>query len=331
MKLYEHISLTKISYILPTKYENTIDYNIKYPDWNMESVIAKTGVQKRFIADEEETAVDLAEKVGAKFFKEYNISPDQIDSLIFVTQSPDYVLPTSACIIQDRLGLPNNILAFDLNLGCSGFVNALAVGISLIESSMLKNCLIICAETYNKYIEDDNRTTRSLFSDAAAICLVEKNLVTKCTVGPIKFGVDGSGADNLIVKGSGARELKLERKKSLFMDGSKVFMFTMREIPIFVNNLLEEADLSIDKIDLFIFHQASKLVLDTIMKKLGINKDKIFSNIDFIGNTVSCSIPIALYDAIKEKKIKKGMNIMLVGFGVGYSWGGMIIKWDDSL
>ena len=291
MKLYEHISLNKISYILPTKYENTIDYNIKYPDWNMESVIAKTGVQKRFIADEEETAVDLAEKVGAKFFKEYNISPDQIDSLIFVTQSPDYVLPTSACIIQDRLGLPNNILAFDLNLGCSGFVNALAVGISLIESSMLKNCLIICAETYNKYIEDDNRTTRSLFFFFAAICLVEKNLVTKCTVG----------------------------------------MFTMREIPIFVNNLLEEADLSIDKIDLFIFHQASKLVLDTIMKKLGINKDKIFSNIDFIGNTVSCSIPIALYDAIKEKKIKKGMNIMLVGFGVGYSWGGMIIKWDDSL
>ena len=330
MKWFQNISLDKISYYLPDKIENIEGLDQKYEGWDIKSVINKTGIKKRYIAKKDETALDLAVKGCVKFFDEHDVKIENINSLIFVTQSPDYALPTSACVIQHKLGLPKNILAFDINLGCSGFVNSLSVATSLIDSSMIDNCLIVCAETYSKYIREDDRTTRTIFSDASAICLVEKNHKSTFSIGKSQFGVDGSGANNLIVKGSGARELSINENNHLFMDGSKVFMFTLNEVPKLVNNILSEADKSIGDIDLFFFHQASKIVLDSIGKKLNIPESKMYNNLSEIGNTVSCTIPISLSNAIRKKNLKPGMIIMIIGFGVGYSWGGTIIEWGKS-
>ena len=330
MKWYKNISFDKISYYLPEKIENVEVLSQSFKNWDVERIISKTGIKKRYIANKSETAVDLAKKATIKFFDEHSISTEDIQGLIFVTQSPDYALPTSACILQHELGLPINILAFDINLGCSGFVNSLSVATSLIDSSMLNNCLVVCAETYNKYIKEDDRTTRTIFSDASAVCLVEKNYNSTFSIGKSLFGTDGSGANNLIVKGSGSRDLIKTENKYLFMDGSKVFMFTLNAVPRLVNQILEKADKQISQIDLFFFHQASKLVLDSIAKKLQIPDYKMVNNLSEIGNTVSCTIPIILCDAIRTKKLKPGMFIMLVGFGVGYSWGGTIIEWGRN-
>jgi len=331
MKSYfsSEISLSKFSYYLPTAYKIVDDFEIDNPDWNIHKVIEKTGINKIYIAEENQTSVDLAIEAINSFLKKFEVNPNSIDGLLFVTQSPDYVLPTSACIIQEKIGLPETILGFDINLGCSGFVNSLAVAVSLIKSSTLNNCLIVCAETYSKYINKNDRTTKTIFSDAAAVCLLEKNSKTNFLFSPFHFGLDGKGAPNLIVKGSGARKKMIGEDSNLFMDGGKVFMFTMSEIPKFVNNLLKKNDKTVADIDLFIFHQASKLVLDTLSQKLNLPSDKVFRNLGSVGNTVSCSIPIAICDAIDQKKIFNGATIMLVGFGVGYSWGGTIIKWGE--
>lgn len=323
------VSINKISYYLPTSYENVYDFEKHNPDWSIDNVIKKTGITKVFIAEEDETSVDLAVKAIDLFFEKFKIDRMCVEGLLFVTQSPDYALPTSACIIQEKTELSKTILGFDINLGCSGFVNSLGVAVGLIKSSTLNNCLIVCAETYSKYIDKNDRTTKTIFSDAAAVCLLEKNTNSKFLFSPFEFGLDGKGASNLIVKGSGARKEKNCNNNHLFMDGSKVFMFTMNEIPKFVNNLLKKNNINISDIDLFIFHQASKLVLDTLSTKLNLPAEKVFSNLSTVGNTVSCSIPIAICDAIDQKKIFKGSTIMLVGFGVGYSWGGTIIKWGD--
>lgn len=295
-----------------------------FPEWDIEKIKEKTGINKIHLTDENETAVDLGVRVLDKFFQDYSFDREQIDSIILVTQSPDYALPTSACIIQHRAGLRKNILAFDINLGCSGFVNALSVVDSLIQNNVVKNCALICSETYSKYIDKSNRTCSTIFSDAAAITLVEKGGNT--SVGPFKFGVDGSGAKNLIVEGSGSR-ISLNNNQNLYMNGSEILMFTLGQIPKLINNFLQKNQISLKEIDLFFFHQASKTVLDSLKKKLSIPDEKFIYNLGDIGNTVSSTIPISIKIALKNKQLNVGDKILIIGFGVGYSSGIGLIEW----
>jgi 3-oxoacyl-[acyl-carrier-protein] synthase III len=323
-----NISIEGISYFLPSNSEDISSLSIDYPEWDIDKIISKTGIRKRYYVDQDETAVDLAVKACEKFFSEFDVKKSEIDAIVFVTQSPDYVLPTSACLIQERVNLPKRSLGFDLNLGCSGFVNTLSVAASLINSDIVSNCLIICAETYSKYIVSDDRTNRPIFSDGAAVCLLRKGGDFK--IGPFEFGINGSGSQNLIVKGSGARKLAIGETEGLFMNGGQILLFTLDEIPKTVNKLLEKEKIEINDLSLVIFHQASKLVLDGLTKKLGISPEKVFSNLEYLGNTVSCTIPIALCDAFDQGLIKPGNKILIVGFGVGYSWGATIIKWGSA-
>jgi 3-oxoacyl-[acyl-carrier-protein] synthase-3 len=253
------------------------------------------------------------------------IKKEEIDFLILVTQSSDYVLPTSACIIQDRLGLKKSCLSFDINMGCSGYIYGLMVAASMIEVGVVKKGFLICSETYSKYIDKNNRTCRPLFGDGAAA-----TLLIACTddkFGPFDLGTDGSGYSNLIVPASGARKADKDIEPRLFMDGASVFMFTMDMVPKSVNSLCEKARIAISDIDLFIFHQASRVVLENIVRRLGLDQQKVFVNNCEIGNTVSASIPIALKDAQSQNRLKRGNKVMLVGFGVGYSWGSCLINW----
>lgn len=328
------VMISAIAYHLPETMESVDILQRDNPDWDMPKILDKTGILTRYISSPGETAVDLAYAAGKKLFGAIP-NHEEIDLLILVTQSPDYVLPTSACILQDRLGLSKNCMAFDVNLGCSGFVYALSIAGSLIESGVARKGLILCADTYTKYISKNDRTCRPLFSDGAAATLVEGS-DTDC-IGPFVMGTDGAGYDRLIVKQSGARESERDSDQtahtsqgSLEMYGSDVFLFTMRVVPQSINKLLERTGFSLGNIDLIVFHQASKLVIENLIRTLSLDKAKVFTNFETVGNTVSASIPIALKDAETQGRLKNGDRVLLVGFGVGLSWGATLINWSAA-
>ncbi len=315
--------ISKIEYYLPPKISTRDDLIIDNPDWRMGEIEKKTGVIKRHICEKNQTSTDLAVLACNKIF-ERGVDRKDIDLLIVVTESPEYILPPSSCILQNRIGLNTSVAAFDINLGCSGFVYGLMVADAIMRAQNFSKALLVCVDTYSKYISKNDRTCRPLFSDAASATLLETS--KKSLIGPFEIGTDGSGSKNLIVNGGENITHNQSDSKNLFMDGAQVFMFTMRAVPLVVQKLIKKSNYSIDDIDLFVFHQASKLVIDNIVRHLDIDDSKVFRNYSDIGNTVSSSIPIALSQIKKEGKINKGSLVMIVGFGVGYSWGGGILK-----
>jgi 3-oxoacyl-[acyl-carrier-protein] synthase-3 len=321
------VKIAGVEYYLPEKIETGADLVRDIPDLRLSDTEAKTGILARRISKPSQTASDLGVIAAEKLLK-YAIDRSKIDALIFVTQSPDYALPASSCIIQHRLGLSTSCMAFDVNQGCSGYIYGLSIGGALIHANISKNVLLICGDTYTKYINQNDRTCRPLFSDAASATLLTHSMGSE--LGPFDLGTNGSGAKNLIVEGSGSRRLPNEKHGSLFMNGSEVFMFTMSMVPKSINAVLDKAGIAIEDVDLFIFHQASKLVLDNIARHLKLPLNKIFTNYQNIGNTVSSSIPIALKDAINRGILKNGDTVLLMGFGVGYSWGGCLLKWEET-
>jgi len=320
------VKIKDITYFFPKSHESNEDLKQDNPDWDMDKITAKTGVTKRFISDSNQTALDLGVSAAKLMLEGSEKLTKEIDLLILVTQSPDYILPTSACIIQQKLNLPNNCMAFDINLGCSGFVYGLSVAGSLIESKVASKALIICADSYTKYIENDDRTNRPIFSDAGAATLLVKSELDN--IGSFVTGTDGSGYESLIVRQGGARDLNPSSNKILEMNGSEVFLFTMKRIPATVKELLLKEKTSIDEIDLFIFHQASKLVIDNLTRLLNLNPAKVYRNYEKKGNTVSATIPIALKDASDEGLLHQNSKVMIIGFGVGLSWGATILNWE---
>ena len=318
--------ISQIEYYLPARIETVHDLIRENPDWCEKKIIEKTGILKRHIAGNDETAADLAYKAAKKLLEKSAHAID-IEAIIFVSQSPDYFLPTTACLLQDRLGLSKKCMAFDVNQGCSGFVYGLSIANALIQNGSIENCLLLCADTYTRYVQRNDRTCRPLFGDGAAATLICSSEVNQ--IGPFVLGSDGSGAEKLIVKhgASRNREMKSYSPPHIFMDGAGVFMFTMSQVPECVASLLRLDNAVHQKYDHYFFHQASKVVLDNIVRSTGIDDNKVFRNYQDIGNTVSASIPIALKDALNGKIIKNGENLVLVGFGVGLSWGACAISW----
>jgi len=307
-----------IEYYLPQKKENNETLKKFNPNLDVNKIKEKTGINNRYISGEKESVIDISVKCSNKIFKKF--SKKKINFLILVTQTSPYRIPTTACILQDKLGLKKDLMAFDINLGCSGFIYALKIGSSLIETKQAKNGLIICADTYTKYISKNNLACRPIFSDASAAILLSESSTNK--IGPFELGTDGSGADAL--------ELPMNTNE-IVMKGAKVLTFATNIVPNNVNSLLKKIKIDKNKIDKFIFHQASKYILDNINRILSIKKEKIFENYSRVGNTISASIPIALKDANNKKKLKKNNLIILAGYGVGLSWGSALIKWNKIL
>lgn len=315
------ISIDEISYQLGSKKEKISDLISDNPDWDSEKILGSTGVEERYVSSEEESAMLLGILAAKKIDKK---SLENVDLCIFASQSPEYALPTTACIIQERLKLDKNCAAFDINLGCSAFPYALSVVSSMLENHICSKALIICSDTYTKYIKKDNRTCRPLFSDGAAAVIVTRSSDSK--IGPFLLGTDGSGAENLIVRNS-ASNIEKDVEKTLYMNGSEVLLFTMSNVPKGIETLLENAKLNIDDIDMFFLHQASKVVMENIKRKLKISDEKFPTNYQKYGNTVSATIPILMAQEAKNGNLKRGMTILLFGFGVGYSYGGCIVKY----
>jgi 3-oxoacyl-[acyl-carrier-protein] synthase-3 len=331
MKTY----IKAISYYLPDYNLNNAVIEQEFPEWSIDKIASKTGINNRYIAAFDETAVDMAVKAAESLFLEHNIEKSEIDFLILCTQSPDYFLPTSACIIQERLGLPTSIGAFDINLGCSGFVYGLGIAKGLIATGQAKNILFITSETYSKFIHPKDKSNKTIFGDAAAATLISTDGFAE--IGNFEYGTDGKGAENLIVKNGGLRNFKKQSEvlvdefnnylsdDYLYMNGSEIFLFTLSAVPTLIQNTLVKNTITIDEVDLFILHQANRYMLENLRKKLSIPEEKFYLYMENCGNTVSSTIPIALYHAQKDNLIVSGKKLLLAGFGVGYSWAGTVL------
>ena len=323
-----------ITYFLPERIVTNEEIVRDFPEWSVEKITEKVGVKQRHVADDDETATDLAEKAAQRLIEENNIDRSSIDFVILCTQSPDYFLPTSACLLQERLGLREDIGAFDFNLGCSGFVYGLAVAKGLIAGGIADNVLLLTSETYNKYLHPRDKGNRTIFGDAASATLVSSE--GQIEICDFALGTNGKGANNLIVK-SGASRLREKQNgvtfdkngnpvssDHLYMNGAQIYVFTQRNVPKVVNEVLEKNHLAKEDIDLFVLHQANQYMLDFLRKKMGIPEDRFFMFMENVGNTVSSSIPVCLTEAQRENRLKG--NVLLCGFGVGYSWGAVVLK-----
>lgn len=325
-----------ISYYLPDRVVTNEELVKEFPEWSVEKVASKVGVHARHVAAQNETAGDMAEKAARKLFSEHGISPQSVDFVLLCTQSPDYFLPSTSCILQHRLGIPTSAGAFDYNLGCSGCVYGMAVAKGLIAGGIAKNILLLTAETYQKYLHPSDKSNRSIFGDGAAACLISTDGFAE--IGEFVLGTDGSGADMLMLKTGGARckretGLVVEDEDGhkrfddyLYMNGSAIFNFTLDAVPAMVSCILSKNGMSSTDVDYYVFHQANKFMLNTIRKVCSLPKEKFYINLEETGNTVSSTVLIGLKQCLDNGTIVKGMNVMVSGFGVGLSWGGMMLR-----
>jgi len=333
--------ISDISYYLPEHILNNNELeSIFASSWTSDKIFEKTGILERRISGKEETSSDLAYKAALSLFKKSNKVPSDVDYLIFCSQTHDYLLPSTACILQNRLGLRKDVGAIDVSLGCSGFIYSLSLAKSLIESGQVRRVLILTSDTYSKLIHPKDKSVRTIFGDGAAAILIDS--IDSCFeyISKFFFGTDGSGYKNLIVEDSLFRSPKnskshtefedrfgnIRTKESLFMNGSEIMAFTLDEVPKNINTALADLQLTKNNIDFFVFHQANKFILDQLIKKIEIPQEKVPICLKYMGNTVSSSIPITLSILINQEKIKKGSKIMIIGFGVGYSWGCCVLN-----
>jgi 3-oxoacyl-[acyl-carrier-protein] synthase-3 len=312
----------------------------EFGDWHASQILSKTGVAVRGVAGPDECASDLGIAAAKRLFSGGAYGPEEIDFLIFCTQSPDYFTPTTACVMQDRLGLRTDCGAIDINQGCSGYIYGLALAKSLVEAGTAGTVLLVTADTYTKFINRRDRSLLTLFGDGAAATLVGSVPAERELIGPFILGTDGRGANQIIVKAGGLRcpptpETAVEKEDSsgnwrseqnLFMDGADVFGFALKTVPAVMRQLLDKSGLNFDDVDFIVPHQANKFILERLRAKMKIPVEKFWIDMEQCGNTVSSTIPIALESALAQNRIKQGDRVALVGFGVGYSWGATLIE-----
>jgi 3-oxoacyl-[acyl-carrier-protein] synthase-3 len=310
-----------------------------FPDWTASKIYQKTGISSRHIAAEGECGSDLAVSAAQKLFASGAAKAEEIDFILYCTQTPDYLLPTTACILQQALSLPTTCGALDFNLGCSGYVYGLSLAKGLIETGQSRCLLLITADTYSKIIHPSDRSLRTLFGDAATATLIRAAAV-ETLVGPFVYGTDGRGMNNLMLPSGGMRQRFVcdaqpvldsngcgRTDNDLFMNGAEIFSFTLAAVPEAVAALLQRAGIDKEAVDLFVFHQANKFILDHLQRKLSIPEEKFVVALETVGNTVSSTIPIALWQSVSAGRLRGGALVMLVGFGVGYSWAATLIRW----
>lgn len=328
------VYIKALSYYLPERVVTNEELVKEFPEWSVEKIAKKVGINERHIAADDETAGDLAYRAAEKLIQENQIDRRAIDFVLLCTQSPDYFLPSTSCIIQHKLGIPTKSGAFDFNLGCSGYEYGLAVAKGLVVSGVAKNILLLTAETYNKHIHPKDKGNRTIFGDGASATLISTSGFAK--IGEFVLGTDGSGFDRLIHKTGAMRHYEklndlheddngnLLSSDHLYMDGKAIFDFTSDVVPLMIEESLSRNFLKSGDVDLYVFHQANKYMINYLRRLMGIDKEKFYMFMETVGNTVSSTIPIALFEAKKEGKFHG--NIVLAGFGVGLSYGATVLQ-----
>ncbi len=327
-------SIGPIAIHLPELVEDNDTLARRNPRWDMKLIYEKTGIRERHIAAAGECASDLGVAAAEKLFEQFEIDRNSVDFLLLCTQSPDVPLPTTACLMQQRLNLPTSVGALDINLGCSGYVYGLALADGLIRGGLAERILLITAETYSKYIDPADRSLRTIFGDGAAATLVEA--AEEPSLGPFVFGTDGRGASALLVTEGGLRPAAdtvqpSKRKRwpsALFMDGPALVKFTLEVVPPLVDELLAKSKLTRDAIDLYLVHQATTFMMEHLRTRLHIPAEQMPEALEIYGNTVSSTLPILIRDLRANGRLSPGMRSMQIGFGVGFSWGGCL--WTET-
>jgi len=332
------VVIGEISVALPDNVVSNEDLRAAHPDWDFDRLEARTGVMSRHIADEGETALDLA--VAACESLKASGELEGVDGLLFCTETPDYPIPSNACLLHGKLALPQDVLALDINMGCSGYLYALEVARSLIVSGAANRILLATADTYSRLINPGDRSTRVLFGDGAAVSIIEKADNDDAGIIDLALGSEGKFYDRFMVPAGGARRplddaatIETEDKSGnirtpadITMEGFQVLSFFNSVVPKHVRGVLEANDMSLDDVDLFVFHQASQVALDSIAKALKIPDEKFVNKLATTGNLVSASVPAALAMAREDGTAAPGKLAILCGFGVGLSWGTALVR-----
>jgi 3-oxoacyl-[acyl-carrier-protein] synthase III len=332
-------TIAAIEVELPSRVVTNAELEATRPDWRLADVARRTGVHSRRWCAPDETALDLAEPACRRLFERTGFGPDSVDAVLFCTQTPDYVMPPNACLLQARLGLRTSVAAFDFSLACSGFVYGVYLAKALVDSGAAGHVLLVTAETYSKLMSPEDRGPATLFGDGAAATSIVRG---PAGISRVLLGTDGTTPELFCVPAGGARTPRsaatavAERDRfgnarsaeQIQMDGAAVLAFVQRELAPFVTTALRELDLTMADIDLVVCHQASQAALDILARKLGIPPERMVVYLAEVGNTVSASIPMALRAAETEGRLVKGMRVLLVGFGVGLSWGACVVTWS---
>ncbi len=335
------VRITNIAYAVPSRRLTHDDLARRFGKEQMDKTVLSTGIRERRVVPDGVCASDLAAHAADALFSTQGVDAQTIDLLLFATQTPDYLLPSTSCILQERLHLRKTTAAFDINLGCSQYVYSLAVATAMIEANMVEKALVMTGDTVSRIIHPLDRSVIPLFGDAGTATIVSRGAKNEGFIS-FDFGTDGAGAGSLIWPTSGLRLQRSEqtaeertdksgstrRQDDMFMDGTAIFMFTMRVIPETIGRVLSKANASLDDVDLFIFHQASKFIVDNAIRKLKIPAEKVHMKMEDFGNSGGSTVAICLADAIAKGRLKPGMKVVMSAFGVGLSWASTFCVWS---
>jgi len=339
-----NVGIEEISYCLGSDHLSNEGLGLENPKWDMTRIVERTGVVSRPVAAPSETSLDLGEKAATALLERAGLSSDQIDALIFCTQTPDHVLPPNSVLLHGRLGMHQGVMAFDIMHACSGFIYGLGIGRSLVQSGTATRVLLVTADTYTRLLHPQDRATRPIFGDGAAATLISA-VEPSLTILDMTFATAGKKAGRFIVKSGGARhpihqpEVKVVFDKSgrvrsgehIYMDGMGVLSFFTSVVPKAVKEILVRNQLSIDDVGLFVFHQASQLALEGLQRSLAIPAEKMLIDLRDTGNLVSASIPVSLARVMaSSRRPQPGQLAVLSGFGVGLSWGTALIRFEEE-
>jgi 3-oxoacyl-[acyl-carrier-protein] synthase-3 len=338
---FKNIGISGLAAAVPGNIIDNYKYTTYFDADSVKDVVEKIGIKERRFADKDTCASDLCFEAAEKLLTDMNIDRTEIDLLVFVSQTPDYKMPATAIILQNRLNLPKSTIAFDINMGCSGFIYGLSIVYSFMQQSGFKKALLLDGETRSKVYSPKDRNTAFLFGDAGVAALVEKG--EKFGESHYSLNSDGSREHLIKIEAGGYRnQSSLETLKEKVIDehgnirtdeqasmnGADVFNFLIREVPKDVKNTLEYAKTDKDNIDYFVFHQANSYINNYLAKKLKLDKDKIPMSIEKFGNTSSVSIPLTIVSELQNKLEKKN-KLLLCGFGVGLSWATAILDLNE--
>jgi len=329
---FEHSRVAGITCTLPRNEVSTAEIAARLGA-DPKRVLAMTGIESRRIAPPHLCASDLCADAASRLLDELGWKRESIDALIFVTQTPDYFIPATACVLQQRLDLSNNCACFDINMGCSGYIYGLSVASSLVESGLVR-VLLLVGDTSNRMLSEQDRSVAFLFGDSGSATALERKEARTTFV----LGTDGSGAEQLIIRAGQSRQRttpelcarvemeggNIRSPQELYMNGSEVMAFTLREVPPLFDQLLTESSTKREEIDAVVMHQANKFLLDNLGRKIGIENDRVPSSVLKFGNTSCASIPVTITTCLKDAISKSTLRLAMMGFGVGWSWGACI-------
>lgn len=334
------IKIAGIACALPNNKLNFCDYYSLFGKENVDKFVKMTGAENTYRALERQTSSDLCYKAAESLLKELDWDKSTVDAIILVTQSPDYRKPATACVLHNRLGLSQDCIAFDINLGCSGYVYGITVIGSLMQSSNINRALLLSGDTSSKSLSEEDKSAYMLFGDAGSATAFEKCCDRKINY---MLKTKGEGFKNIILPAGGYRHMEGNRNRyelddgvsvsdyELHLNGTEIFNFSIKDVPKTINDFLESFEYNINNFDYFFLHQANAFMLKTIGKKCKIPTNKMPIVLCKYGNTSSSSIPLAIADTIINNDVHAELNILISGFGIGLSWGVASLRLDGDM